>query len=445
VVRGLIGIALVLGLPRQNAAQVPADQIWEDLDYLIEQVAEIHPVPFRVHARAEWTRRRALAVERAPLSHAELYAEVLRMIALASDGHMDAYPPEDHNEARAAVPLKLVPFPEGLYVTAADPAYRRVVGRRVLAIEGMASAEVIDRLRILVPSDNNPGTRELTEDYLRMPLLLQAVGVGNSEPGIQLTFEADDGPVVYTVDSSAATDDLPVGPPRRPTPPGWIDARGASALPLWQRHLERIHWLEPMPDLDAVYVQLNRVIEDRPGTLRQLADQMTRAADSLGAARLVLDVRANRGGDATLLQPLLHAILRQWQTEVPGTVFVLTSSYTFSAAVHLAADLERNTHAIFVGEPTAAPPNHYADVTTVTLPNSGIEVEISRLYWQKSDPRDHRDAMYPDVVAPLRWLDFVQGRDPAMDAVRRLDRADPGLSRTRSPVFNWMRPSQQRN
>jgi len=421
-----------------------ADEVKADLDFLIHEIEVIHPAPFRNHPREDWTRQAASVVSDAPLSASRFYVEVLRLIALAQDGHMDAYPPQTSG-IRDSVPAKLLIFPNGLYVAAVAPREKRILGRRVLSIEDVPVPEVLADLRPIVPSDNEPGKLELLQDYVRMPAVLAALGVDNGVPGLQLTVDAGDGPSQETLQPSVTSDDPPVGPPRRPLPPDWVDVREMRgiALPSWQRHLEQPLWLTTLPRLHAIYLQVNRIAEDTPGGFAHAIDDLVALRARTRIDRLIIDLRTNRGGDATLAEPLVHAVIRHFPYLEPGKIFVLISNYTFSAAVHLAAELERNTQAIFVGQETAAPPNHCADPKSVTLPNSAIRIEISSLYWQKSDPRDHRTALYPDIEIPHRWSDFESGRDPALEAIGRLSPNDPRILRPRPPVFNWLRKSQQ--
>lgn len=106
-------------------------------------------------------------------------------------------------------------------------------------------------------------------------------------------------------------------------------------------------------------------------------------------------------------------------------------------------ELERLTHATFVGEPTAAPPNHHADATSFELPHSGIEVETSTLYWQKSDPRDQRRWMHPDIPAPITFIDWKADVDPALEAIKSHLRSLPDSLPERPTPRNWTRGSQR--
>jgi hypothetical protein len=157
--------------------------------------------------------------------------------------------------------------------------------------------------------------------------------------------------------------------------------------------------------------------------------------DSLGSRRLIVDLRGNGGGNNYLNQPLVHALIRRPELDHTGRLFVIVDRGTFSAAVSLAADLQRETHALFVGEPTGAAPNSPGDPTHVTLPASGLVVRISTVLWQGSDPRDPRAFIAPDLLAMPTWADWFGHRDPAL-AVIKAYRPAEGLTDT-PPNTRW--------
>jgi hypothetical protein len=79
---------------------------------------------------------------------------------------------------------------------------------------------------------------------------------------------------------------------------------------------------------------------------------------------------------------------------------------------------DRHTGAIFVGEPSGSAPNFVGESIPFRLPESGILVNVSDLWWQTSWPFDHRAAVAPRIYAPPTAADYLAGRDPAMDAIR---------------------------
>lgn len=97
-------------------------------------------------------------------------------------------------------------------------------------------------------------------------------------------------------------------------------------------------------------------------------------------------------------------------------MFVLIGRETFSAASYLTTKLEFNTKAIFIGEPTGASPNHYGDNRPLILPNSGLEVRLSSIYWQNSFPFDSRTATEPRLRVDLNSKDYFSNKDPFLEA-----------------------------
>ena len=162
-----------------------------------------------------------------------------------------------------------------------------------------------------------------------------------------------------------------------------------------------------------------REIANAPGgeTFEQFVARAFAHMDSLHCDRVILDIRGNGGGNNYLNQPLVHAIIRRPKLDRTGALFVIIDRGTFSAAVSLASDLERETHPVFVGEPTGGAPNSFGDPAHVTLPGSGIVVRISTLPWNGSDPRDPRAFIAPDLPAMPSSADWIAHRDPALAAI----------------------------
>jgi hypothetical protein len=110
--------------------------------------------------------------------------------------------------------------------------------------------------------------------------------------------------------------------------------------------------------------------------------------------------------------------------------------------MNLAVLLERHTHALFVGTPTGATPNHFGDTRIVELPNSRIRVEISELYWQNSNPRDVRPWITPDLPVDPSAAAFIAERDPAMESILRFQATHSLVESFGSPMDRWRRAGQ---
>jgi hypothetical protein len=165
------------------------------------------------------------------------------------------------------------------------------------------------------------------------------------------------------------------------------------------------------------------------------------AMENLTAHRLVLDLRRNGGGNNFLGEALRRGIERS-RFNRPGGLYILIGPQTFSAAQNLANRIERETFAIFVGEPTGGAPNHYGDARDFSGPATDLAIHVSTLPWFDSLPMDHRQWIFPDLPSPAHFVDFVAGRDTALDlALTHADDAEAN-ELTRERVFYFGRPSQ---
>jgi C-terminal processing protease CtpA/Prc len=163
-------------------------------------------------------------------------------------------------------------------------------------------------------------------------------------------------------------------------------------------------------------VQYNACANKESESLEAFAARLATALEADNIDRLVLDLRWNGGGNNFVNRPLLEAVIRARQNR-KGRLFVITGPHTFSAAMIFAAQLERYTQAIFVGEPTGSSPNFVGETTVVTLPNTKIAVSLSNLYWQTSHATDFRTWIPPTLYVPETFAAFRARRDSALEAI----------------------------
>jgi hypothetical protein len=169
-----------------------------------------------------------------------------------------------------------------------------------------------------------------------------------------------------------------------------------------------------------MFAQLNSLARDAAVPFDGLVDSLFSDIARTHADALVIDLRNNQGGDGSLAQALVHSIIRTPHINQRGHVYVITGRATFSAAVILAAALEKETNATFVGEPTGAPANHYGEPSRIELPRTKLRLSYSRLYWQNGDPRDRRPWIAPSIPVALTFDDWRANRDAAFETILAL-------------------------
>jgi hypothetical protein len=447
----LLAIAATL-VSSNGGGPVPGASIdpstWHgDARFLVAAVDSIHPRPYRRHSRAELDSAAADLDRRLPgLRYDRAVGELSKLVALLGDSHsrLDQLQLPSHGEPtlttlpgpgfRGFYPVKCEVFADGLWIIAATRPYASLLGSKVVAIDGRPTAEAVPALTPLIPADNAMWTLRVLPALLRSPGYLAAAGLASDAAApLALTLMGANGrqqTAVVPADSSNGDQD-------------WVDADAgvAAPLPLSRRLSGPFSFEELGEDGRTVFVRIRQIVNE-PGkeSMGKFVARLFAHADSIGSNRLILDLRGNGGGDNYLNQPLVHAVIQHPRLDRTGRLFVVVDRGTFSAAVSLAADLQRETHALFVGEPTGGAPNSPGDPTDVRLPASGLVVRVSTAFWQGSDPRDPRDFIAPDLPVMPTWADWLAHRDPALTAIHAY--RPPEIEPNTAPNTRWGSPVQ---
>jgi tetratricopeptide (TPR) repeat protein len=162
---------------------------------------------------------------------------------------------------------------------------------------------------------------------------------------------------------------------------------------------KRNYWISYRDSTDLLYVQFNSVQNASPEwTIEDLADSLRAIADARPLDKVALDLRNNSGGNHGLIEPLVDLFGSHPKIDERGTLYVLLSRKTFSAAGTLAMELERRSKAFFVGEPGSFAPNMWGDTVPVLLPHSKLVGNVSYRYWQTGLPDDPRTRLATDIT-----------------------------------------------
>lgn len=422
----LLSLGFLLALaPTTASAGLTPDQWRRDLRTLDSALTAIHRDPDRRIPREGFAREVAELDSRIPrLAPHEVILGMVRLAALLGDGHTRLALPEgpgwatDYAHAPTALPrdsslvfhhlpLRLWSYEDGLGVEAVLAGSEALLGARLLAIEGVPAESALARMRPFVSIDNDEGLRFLGAARLSCLEVLHAAGIARSTSGATLELRTRDGRTQRVTLAARATT----------SPPAWRTiASLAPAARLADRHPQAPWWSARIEGHDALFVQVNQVADTDSVRFVEFADRLARTIERERPGRVVVDLRANTGGDNQLLRPLVLALARAPSVNRHGGLYVLTGRRTFSAAQMLVSQLEQWTEALFAGEPTGTTPSHFGDNRRVVLPHSGLTLRIATVYWRDWTGNESRRATMPDLPAPLRLADDLAGRDPALDA-----------------------------
>jgi Peptidase family S41 len=412
---GLLLVASLALVVSVSSGQARPSTAADDVRELGASIADFHPEPFRSVPRRRFQAEVNELAQRAPsLSRNEVLVGVLRIIALLGprNGHTGLFPGDTHTQPLHLYPLRLYHFADGVFVVGARD--RSLVRSRLVAVEGTPVERILELVAPLTPADNPTNTRGMAPHFLLTAEVLDGLGVVEGTGAATFTVERPGGqrgdveltPMPGPQYAAAFADpqhghnpsSLPAGPR-----PFYL---ASYAKPMWARKLASGR---------AVYLGYNAVVRPSDGFVRSL----TRLVRNPKVRRVVVDVRQNGGGDNTTYGALT-TLLASPAVDRRGKLYVLIGRATFSAAANFVAELDRDTRAIFVGEPTGGGVETYGDTFAVNLPTLGWSVHIAaRYHHRKRNASDRRLAVFPDVSVELTSAQYFAGRDPVLERALR--------------------------
>jgi hypothetical protein len=382
------------------------DAAWrQDLDYLTTQLPQLHPNLFFRTPRAVFDQAAADLRDAIPsLPDTDVMVGMATLVALARDGHTNLFLPQRPGTFRT-LPLRVKWFADGLYVTAASPAYGRALGARVTGIGSRTAEDAYQAVAAAISHENDIWARETSPDYLVNADILRALGVAPSSDTVTFALEDRDG--AFSLD--VASLDLGAAAQLTTAPDGTT-----GFTPLYQQHRDRNYWFTYIESSRTLYFAYNacQQMADLPFT--RFNDQFWATFDSRPVERLIIDLRNNGGGDSSIITPFLISGFARMQQFAGVRPYVIIGGRTFSSAVLNAIDMKQGP-VTQVGQPTGGSPNSYGEVRTLTLPNSGLRVNYSTRYF--SFPNLPPGSLLPDVTVPVYSSDYFARQDPFVAAV----------------------------
>jgi hypothetical protein len=380
----------------------------EDLLFLAKELRQHHANLYHTISQKRFDEVVTSLLERIPsLSRNTIIVEMSRIVAMIGDGHTSFRFDSNSSLHFRRYPLRFFQFSDGIVVIEADVAHRAYLGAHLKEIGRYSIDEVMSIIRDVVSGDNDFMRQQQSVTALNIPEVLDALTIIPEMNKEALALELVSGENV-TVSP----------PPLEPEAISWINlGDNETPLALWRKYPDRFYWFEYVEAQELVYVN-HRVVRDADNeTIAAFCERLFDFIDGHPVERLVIDLRSNSGGNNQLNQPLVHGLICCKKVNQTGKLFTIVGRHTFSAAMNLAVDLERNTKTLFVGEPTGASPNHYGETFHITLPHSAISLSIAILYWQSSTPDDKRKWIEPQIPVQMSSKDYLNNLDPLIDAV----------------------------
>jgi hypothetical protein len=334
------------------------------------------------------------------------------------------------------IPIRLAAFGEDFYVVRAAPEYADLLGARLVAIDGHTITQLRAASRSLMGGVN--GWRDRFANYLfESPEQLNALNLASSSDVAVYRFALNGDVLEQRVDAAPGQEALSfsTGMTRdlQPAPnegePGWRTLLDPANAPWSLQSPEQRHRWRNAPEIDGMVIELR---QNNDADTESIADALARFDAAIAQhhpRNLVLDMRLNSGGDLNTTRDFVQSL----PARIPGRIFVLTSPWTFSAAISTTAYLKQAApdRVTIVGEQVGDRLQFFAEGRPNTLPNSHLLVLAARERHDYVTGCEGFTDCHSNVVrnpirvpnldvqidAPWTAEAYAAGRDPGMEAI----------------------------
>lgn len=382
------------------------DARWrEDLRQFADELPKRHKnLFFSLKKEAFEAAVAALEREIPKLRDEEVLVRLMQIVASVGDGHTAVQVGALRPPIRS-FPVQFAQVSDGLFVFAAAD-HREVIGGRVLKIGNLDAKEALARIATALSHDTPAALRFFGPQYASIAEVLFGLGLTRDAGTLNLTVKARDG-------QEHAVDFEVVEPGARPAMTNYYQL--AKVTPPRAIVRRDAYWFEVPEKSKTLYIQYNQCVDAKEKPFADFAKEAVALGEKEGVERVAIDLRRNTGGNSSVIQPLLDGLKASPRLGEKGRLFVLIGAATQSSALMNAIQLRGALGATLVGSPAGQRPNHYGEMRTFELANSGIQVSYSTKLFRmvENDP----PALDPDVLIEASSADLLAGRDPALDAV----------------------------
>lgn len=406
-----------------------------EVSEIVENIIQTHPEGRSFAGNPKFTAFAANLRESADeLDLADYIIQLHKLFSFVHDGHTAVLSLEMQAEPfTLRTPVLVRPFADGLYVVEAKDEALPLLGGRVVSVNGVPVEQVLRAYVDGAQGDNSAFAMRWSSFLFAFPGWLHGLGFADGAYHSPITMEV--------VTGSGDTVSAALRPRAGANIGRFLVKRKLSVVEEMSSSSSSPNFVRTLPNQKAVYVSLDAMDDTETKSFTEFTAEVRAALADTDIEKVILDLRRNGGGNNMLPEPLRRSLVKS-RFNRPGGIFVLISPNTFSAAMNFATRVERETDALFVGEPTGGRPNHFGDAKLLSGSATGVEYLISTLRWQDSMPFDDRVWLLPDIPASPSFEDYLLGRDTALDAAFSY-RIDPDAADDALTATPWTRPSQQ--
>jgi len=402
-----------------NSVQALENQKWrKDIDYLIQELPKRHKNLFFKISRDEFRQQTALIKEDLnQLNDLEIALRLKELFVNIGDPHTYFNYTQYLNYY---YPVSFKNFADKYRVMTTEDKYKNILGAKLVSINGYPIEDIARKLSNLIIAENETALYFRMTSLLNLPEILEYSDIIN---------ESDSEENRYLFEKNG--EEIEVVFPKRKVSEARANMDKVVRLSYKPstayKNADQLFWHKYFEEEKALYFQYNqcwsRELEMKyrnndNSSLPSFAkakNELFNVISREEVEKFIVDLRFNSGGASSQGTELAEE-LSLYKDEFES--FVIIGPQTFSSAIINAVDLKKQLGAYIVGRPTASRPNHYGEVKSFKLPESGIQISYSTKYFILFEDQDP-DALYPDIHIDTEYKDFVNGEDTILNLIFR--------------------------
>ncbi|WP_320127952.1 hypothetical protein [uncultured Sphaerochaeta sp.] len=366
----------------------------EDLTTIVNTLEAKHPNPYSQINRQEF---RALATSLgdtySETDSATQYFAMRSLLSKLGDSHTNIGMSQKLQENLEIFPVGFSRFDGHYYLGAIDKTNEAHLGEEIASINGYPMEKIETELSLLVSHDNEAWLYKSVVNLMNLPLALIFAGLAKQgEPLLLKTKEGTNLSVQAILSKDLQKDSFATLKSQN-VPLTYPDGKAYRYFSI---------------DKNTLFVQYNSCTDDKDYPIKQFIAEVTNFLKTEKPANVLFDLRFNGGGNSALLEPLIDTIatLQKKQT---CNLYVLIAGGTFSSALMNAVQFKQRTDCTLVGTPTGGSVNHFGELKTKKLENSGNTLYYSTRHFVMD--KKLKGSLQPDILIEQTLADYITGKD----------------------------------
>lgn len=313
------------------------------------------------------------------------------------------------------IPIRAYWFDDGAHITKTSESHKKIIGSKILKINGHPLERIIDSLATMLVQDNpsinraylirNIGTTDILEyfDFV--------------DTGKEIIYELENEQGIYEERFMIGKKEkLNISLPIKKHGIGYQDQH-------------TFFWDKYIPEDSIYYVQYNkcksRESEKKYGdkkkakiypSFKKFKKKIFATIQEKPINKFIFDMRHNGGGSSYMVTKFVKKLKKYTKINKRGKLFVIIGRRTFSSAIINTMNFKRDTEAIIIGEETAGSPDHYGEVRSFKLPSSKVSVRYSTRYFNFTGK--NLKSIKPDIAVPVYYSDLIKGKDAVFETAK---------------------------